>query len=280
MHTLRNILNFYVYSNLHVALAGFCITKLTLIKYGYFDNITPLFVGFSIIFSYNFIRFYEIKKDGLSWFRNWFFEHSKILVLLSFLSFLATIYLVFFKAFNLKALFVLIPFGFMTLFYVLPIFKFKNSELSFRNFPRIKIFSIAFSWAGVSVLFPLYEKGVLFNLNIWIEFIQRTFILMAIIIPFDIRDANSDGLYLKTIPQTLGIKSAKLVAYSLLVLFLSLELIKSAFSFWLFLPSFLIAPITASFVYFSNSSQSRFYTAFWIESIPIVWFVLIVLFSS
>ena len=74
MQLLKRIFDFYIYSNIHVALAGFCITKITLIKFGNVESYTPYFVALSILVSYNFIRYYEIKTSHLTWFKSWFFE--------------------------------------------------------------------------------------------------------------------------------------------------------------------------------------------------------------
>mgnify|MGYP000615923378 CR=1 FL=1 len=88
MNYLKRIFEFYIFSNMHVALAGFCITKITLLKFGYSENLTPLFVAFSIVVSYNFIRLYEIKYDHLSWLKEWFVKHKLQLFFLSFIAIL------------------------------------------------------------------------------------------------------------------------------------------------------------------------------------------------
>ena len=76
MGFLKRILDFYIFSNIHVAIAGFCITKLTLLKYAVNKNNVPFFVALSIIISYNFIRYYEIKTNKLKWFRSWFYNNK------------------------------------------------------------------------------------------------------------------------------------------------------------------------------------------------------------
>jgi len=274
MQFLRKIVNFYVFSNIHVALAGFCMTKITLLKFGFSSNITPLFVALSIIVSYNFIRFYEIKTNRLSWLKKWFIECQKKLFILSTISIVALFYLLFFTDFNLKSLIILFPFAFMTLFYVVPLFKIGNHEISFRNFPGIKIFSIAIAWAGISVLFPLYEEDFNFNSSVFIEFFQRILILIVIIIPFDIRDVASDSKELKTLPLTLGIKKSKWLGTGLLVLFVLVGL----FSFQPLIITVIIAVITGLFLWNSSSKSTRFYASFWVEAIPMFWLILIVLF--
>jgi len=274
MQFLKKIFDFYVFSNIHVALAGFSMAKITLLTFGDNSFISPIFVALSIIVSYNFIRFYEVKTDRLGWLKGWFFKYKTAVFFVSICSLIGIFYLLFFTNFNLKSLLILLPFAFMTLFYVIPIFTINGVEVSFRNFPGIKIFSIAVAWAGVSVLFPLYEIGYIFDALVYVEFLQRILILIAITLPFDIRDVNSDSSSLKTIPQIIGVNNTKLVGFLLLVLFIVLGFIQNSNE----IIDIVIAIVTGLFLWFSSASKSRFYTSFWVEAIPVFWLILIVLF--
>lgn len=274
MQFLKKIFDFYIFSNIHVALAGFCLTKITLLNFGYTTNLSPLFVALSIIVSYNFIRFYEIKTNRLVWFKDWFFEQKIGLFVLSLLSSLGIIYLLFFTSFNVKSLIIVFPFALMTFFYVIPILKFGSLEVSFRNFPGIKIFSIAIAWAGITVLFPLFEEGLNFDIHVFIEFVQRILILIVITLPFDIRDVTSDSENLKTLPQVLGVKNTKIIGTIFLVFFILLEFFQKTNS----VITVLIVIVAGFFLWFSTVTKSRYYSAFWVEAIPIFWLILIVLF--
>lgn len=270
MPFLKRIFDFYVFSNIHVALAGFCITKLSLLKFGVNTNLVPFFVGLSIIASYNFIRYYEIKAKRLNWFKSWFYRNKLLILVLSVISISLVIYITFFTNFNQNSLIVLFPFALMTVFYVVPIYKFKGIEFSFRYFPSIKIFSIAIAWAGISVLFPLVEAEVTINSIVYFEFIQRVLILIAITIPFDIRDVNSDFKSLKTVPQLIGIRKSKIVGTILIVLFLGFNILNNKY----LISDLLIAFITGFFLWFASEKKSRYYTGFWVESIPIIWLII------
>ncbi len=276
MRLFKKILDFYIFSNIHVALAGFSMTKITLINFGIADNITPLFVAFSILISYNFIRFYDIKKNRLNWFKDWFFMNLKAILLIMILSVLGLITILFFDDFNQKSLLVLFPFAFMTFFYAIPLIKIGKLEVSFRNFPMIKIFSIAIAWAGVSVFFPLYESNYQFTSAVYLEFFQRIFILLVITIPFDIRDVAIDSNSLKTLPQILGISSSKILGILLLFGFVLMETFKENFTYLGFLIVLTISIISGLFLWFSSPKRSRYYTSFWVESIPIVWLGLLI----
>jgi len=280
MQLLKKILDFYIFSNIHVALAGFSITKITLINFGIEGHLTPFFVAFSILLSYNFIRYYEIKKHRLIWLKSWFFENFDKITVLSILSILGLGYISFFADFNLKSLFILFPFAFLTFFYAIPLFKIGKLEVSFRNFPVIKIFSITVAWAGISVFFPLYEADYQFSSEVFLEFIQRILILLAITIPFDIRDVEVDLEELKTLPQILGITNSKVLGTLLLFGFFLLEIFKENFTYIGLLILLIVSIISGLFLRFSSPERSRYYTSFWVESIPIFWLGILVYFNN
>ncbi len=276
MQLFKKIVDFYIFSNIHVALAGFSLTKITLINFGVDDNLTPLFVAFSILISYNFIRFYEIKNNRLNWFKDWFFMNIKKILLLMILSIFGLATILFFADFNLKSLLLLFPFAFMTFFYSIPLFKIGKLEVSFRNFPMVKIFSIVIAWAGISVFFPLYEANLQFTSAVYLEFFQRILFLLAITIPFDIRDMNADSKSLKTLPQQLGITSSKVLGILLLFGFVLLEIFKENFTYLGLLIVLIISIFSGLFLWFSSPKRSRYYTSFWVESIPVIWLGMLI----
>ena len=168
----------------------------------------------------------------------------------------------------------------MTFFYVLPLFKIGNIEVSFRNFPSIKIISIALAWAGITVFFPLFDAGYEFTSSVYIEFIQRFLILISITIPFDIRDVSVDPRSLKTLPQLVGVGISKIIGYLLLLVVVLLEFYMSNVLKTSSYILIAIALITMLFLAFSTLKRNRYYTSFWVEAIPILWFTLIVVFSQ
>lgn len=272
MRLLKQLFIFYIFSNLHVALTGFSMVAVTIIKYDIKSYISAYFVFLSIIVSYNFIRFYEIRSHRLKWFYKWFYKNKIKLLLLCITSIIGLVYITFFSSFNYVSIFLLLPFAFITFFYAIPFLKLKTIEFSFRNFPFIKIFSIAFSWAGITVFFPIYEINITINNEMYIEFLQRFLLLIAITIPFDIRDIYSDSKDLRTLPQIMGITNSKITGSFFLFIFISLEFLKPI-HFHL-IPTIVIAFITAFFLWISSEKKSRFYTSFWVEATPVFWWFL------
>jgi len=230
----------------------------------------PIFVFFSTIVAYNFIRLYR-KPTIKSWFSSWIDANKIAIIILSLVSLIAMCYLSF--EFKKKAMLSLVPFFLMTFFYVVPIGRFFSNNISLRTVAGIKIFIIAFCWAGVTVIFPLLNYGVPITSDVLIVFVQRFFFIVAITIPFDVRDLSHDADGLKTIPQLIGVAKSKKFGLLLLMFFLGLE--------FLFNDSnqlritFIVALVSLFLLIRSTPNQSKYYSAFFIESIPIVWLFLV-----
>lgn len=271
MGLFKKLFDFYIFSNTHVALGAFCFVKVTLLPYGLVELNTPFFVFFSTILSYNFIRFLNVPKVK-NWFSDWYVDQKKYLILLSAMSMLGCFYFLF--KLNWNAVFVLIPFVLITSFYGMNI---SNKSLSLRKIPRLKIFLIAFCYAGVTVLFPLVQNGVEIGLSMVVLFVQRFLFVLLITLPFDIRDVEFDADELKTLPQYLGIRKSKIIGFVLMLFILLLE--------WFFIDKgpyqlvilLLVLLISTTFLYFSRVEQSKYYSSFWVEAMPIVWYLLLMI---
>jgi hypothetical protein len=273
MQTIKRVFDFYIFSNIHVALAVFSLTKITLLNYSIESNLLPWFVFFATIASYNFIRLYKILEI-----QHWNFEFIKKnkrgILALTFLSLLIVIYLSFLLKFN--TLLVLLPFGLFTLFYVVPIPVKKDNSLALRSVAFLKLFLIAISWAGVTVLVPLINYDIELQRIEIITFIQRFLFIVVITIPFDIRDVNFDAINLKTLPQVFGIQRSKVFGLLFLMLFLGLEFLKNEITTQQFQLHFLIGLISLLFLFRATPNQNKYFSAFFVESLPIVWLLLYV----
>ena len=271
MRIIENFFNFYIFSNIHVAIAAFCLTKITLLEYGIEDHLLPIFVFFSTIVAYNFIRLYRISKVQ-HWLNHFLKKNKKAVLGLTMISIFILIYQSFFL--QLKTLFALLPFGLFSLFYVVPISKKNDSPIALRSISFLKLFLIAFSWAGVTVLVPFINYNIELHSKEIIIFIQRFIFLLAITIPFDIRDMDFDNIKLKTLPQYIGIQKSKVVGLFLLMLFLGLEIFKNPIE-RNFRINFIVALLSLFFLMKATQSQNKYYSAFFVESVPIIWLLLL-----
>ena len=274
MRTIKQVFDFYIFGNIHVGLATFCLAKISLKTYGVSNNLVPLFVLFSTILVYNFIRLRKAStmQHWLSYFIK---ENKKAVLILSIVSLVLILFQSFFL--NVKSLVALVPFGLAAMFYVSPISIKNKFSFSLRSIAFFKIFLIAFTWAGVTVLFPLINYNLPIGWNEVILFIQRFLIIVVITIPFDIRDLSYDHVNLKTLPQVIGLERSKVFGLFFLMLFVGLEIFKSSGDNIELRINFLIALITMFFLIRANEKQHKYYCAFFVESIPIFWFLLYLL---
>lgn len=272
MQMLKRIFDFYIFSNIHVALAAYCLTKITLFEKGIDSNLLPLFVLLSTIVSYNLIRFYS-SSETQHWLDIFIIKKRKILLVMTLLSIVILIYLTFQLRF--KGIISLLPFGLFTLFYIIPLPLKKKNSVALRNVALLKLFLIAISYAGVTVLFPLINYNVEIGLNESVIFVQRFLFIAAITVPFDIRDLKFDRADLKTIPQVLGVHKSKVVGLFFLMLFLGLEFFKYTHRNNLTI-NLIIATLSLIFILKSTPNQNRYYSAFFIEGLPIIWLFLVI----
>lgn len=131
---------------------------------------------------------------------------------LSILSILAAIYCIY-HFFQLKTTSqcVLILTAFLSLGYVLPIL---GNGRRLRDIPYLKIFLIAIVWSVVTVGLPFLELDNNKSAGQFLRLCgERSCFIFALCIPFDIRDMDWDSrTNVKTIPLSIGVEKAKILA--------------------------------------------------------------------
>jgi hypothetical protein len=268
MHLLKQWFAFYVFSNVHVAIAAYCLTKITFLEFGFQNEYLALFVFFSTVLSYNLIRFFQIDKIN-SMTAIWIRANKKGLLVLNMMALSGVVYFAF--KISIRGLLGLLPFFLATVFYVLPI---KNKTIGLRQVPALKLILIAFSWVGITLYFPLLEADHVDLSNQWLYLAQRFLFIIAITIPFDIRDAQFDLPELATLPQVLGVNRARNVAVMSMVVFILLSVMLKGMQSSIFHADLVLMLITTGLILYCTQKRNRFYTAFWIEALPILWYVL------
>ena len=102
--------------------------------------------------------------------------------------------------------------GVISLFYV---FKIRGRNL--REVPFLKIHLISFSWVAILIVFPLINENEYSNFLPLC--IAHYLYVLAVTIPFDIRDLKFDMPHQKTIPQMIGVAASKALSVWLLLIF-------------------------------------------------------------
>jgi hypothetical protein len=272
MQVLKRSFEFYVFGNIHVAVAAYCLTKISLLLFDINNQPLANFVFFSTVLSYNFIRLFQVDRLN-SMMAIWIRANKRALIVLNSFAFLGCGY--YLLNFKLVEIFVLFPFVLATLFYVFP---FKNKIAGLRNVPGLKLFLISITWAGLTLYLPLFSAEFQNSEQLYTSMTQRFLFIFAITIPFDIRDAQFDLPGLNTIPQVLGVNKSKMIAIAALLIAVVLDT-RIAYEdpnyLWI---NLFIMGLSMMMIAFSGPQRRRFYTAFWIEALPVLWYLLYLVF--
>jgi len=273
MKLLKQLLDFYINSSIHVALSCFALVNITNLMLNITnDNSLAWFGFFGTIVGYNFVKFDALARAN----KNKMRSKLKAITAFSFASLLSVIFYFFKLQYTTKisATFFLI----LTILYTLPFFP--NTKNA-RNWAGLKIYIVAICWVGVTVMLPILNSEIPFQDSFYIIALQRFFLIFPLILIFEIIDLKTDDTHLKTVPQQIGIKNTKILGFVLLIVFCGLGLfngnINGNFQVLDLLLNFVIAIVIAIFLYFSNETRSKYYTSFWVECVPILWWLLLLL---
>lgn len=272
MKWFRILFDFYLNASIHVALAVFSFVKITEFYFGLPSN-DPLnyFIFFGAITGYNFVKYAGVAK----------LHHRSLtttLKAIQFFSFCCFLILCYYSyLLSYQTLLFCIPFGAITILYAVPFLS--GFQKNLRTFSYLKIIVVAFVWCGLSVLIPVFDAGKEMDSNVILSVIQRFLIVVVLILPFDIRDVQYDAISLQTIPKKIGIEKTKRLGVILMVISLVIEYfmvlqIHTKNSFLLF---FFLVTI---FLMRAKKEQSKYYSSFCVEALPIFWWLLLLGFRN
>ena len=272
MGFLKRIFDFYINSSIHVAIAVCSLTWITLLNYELaFDRNLLIFIFFATITGYNFVKYFGLAKFHHRSLANWL----KQIQIFSFFCFLALGYFTF--QLELETLLYLNFFGIITFLYAIPFLPKKmllDGSMNLRAISGLKIYIIAFVWAGITVIIPLINEGYSINSDITLTFVQRYIYIIVLTLPFEIRDMQFDNLKLATIPQKIGFDLTKKIGVLLLIAFFFIEFLKDQTSNERVFVLFAVSVLTLLLLVFSKIKQSKYYSSFWVEGLPILWLLL------
>jgi len=269
MLILKRLLDFYLNSSIHVALSVYALVRMT----GFLFQISAIetsayFAFFGTIAGYNFVKYDALARTQKLQMR----RQLKAIAILSFLSFLACGFYFFQLAQKTKI--IAVVFLILTLLYTLPFFPNKKNA---RNWAGVKIYIVALCWVGVTLFLPIINAGIPLTTNVFLVALQRFILIFVLILIFEIIDLQQDDPHLKTVPQQIGVKQTKWLGSLLLVGFLSLAFLDTNFNYQTLILKAGVSFTVFLFLLFSNEKKSKYYASFWAESIPILWWILLVI---
>ena len=272
MSLFKRLFDFYLDSSIQTALSCYALVRMTQHMFQIEDSQhMPYFAFFGTIVGYNFVKY-----DALA--RTQKIKMGKYLVAIASLSFVAFIgaAISFYKLENITQI-VSIAFLALTVLYTLPFFP--NTKNA-RNWRGIKIYIVAFCWVGVTLVLPILDAGIPITSDFYWKCLQRFLLLFVLITIFEIIDLKHDDPNLQTVPQKIGVKRTKLVGFILLIVFYFLEFFQSRTETLQFTINPVLVLIMTLFLLFANENRSKYYTSFWAESIPVLWYLLLVVIDN
>jgi 4-hydroxybenzoate polyprenyltransferase len=121
---------------------------------------------------------------------------------------------------NIKSILFLAHLGLISTLYNVPVKSSKISLFPLRSIPVLKVFLIAYVWACISSLLPAIDAGDIGKARTWLVFVAHFLFILAITLPFDIRDFRSDRKnYLMTVPNLFGLRMTKYISITSLIAF-------------------------------------------------------------
>ena len=257
MTFFKRFLDFYIQSSIHVGFAVFCLVYVTTFSDDLSKHIVyPSCVFFGTILGYNFLKYFDVFRKGTF--------HSKKYYSILLISFIAlTGFLFFFLWLRRSIQIHLLISGIAVLVYPL-----------LRKYGWLKLFLVSIVVTYVTVYIP-FQTFKWLPIDFYVSLIQRFLILTSLLIPFEIMDSKTDLETMNTLPQLFGINPTKIFGIVLVIPFMVLEFFKSNPSYVVILVSI----ITVLFIRFTTLKRNQYYTSYWVESVPILWCVLLMLFQ-
>ncbi len=268
MRILKLLFDFYINSSIHVGLSCYALVRMTqhMFHISYEETIAN-FAFFGTVVGYNFVKYDALARAKKAQMRT----ELKLIALFSLCS-LALVGYYFFLLERITQI-TAIAFLSITLLYTLPFFPNRKNA---RNWVGVKIYIVALCWAGVTIGLPLLNAEVAITSDFFLKCIQRFILIFVLVLVFEIIDMSNDDPYLQTVPQKIGAKMTKKLGITLMILFYFLEFMKSNFDVKQLIVNFVLVVLVSLSLLFVNEERSKYYTSFWVESIPILWWLMVV----
>lgn len=268
MKQLRILFKFYINASIHVALAVLALVGVTVLQFGLeVRAFFWLFLFCGTITGYNFVKYAKIAGLHHRSLTN-SLRSIQVFSLFNFAGLLASSFFL-----SPQTLLLMAFLGLLTFFYAVPFLRKKN----LRTFSGVKIFVVALVWSGITVFGPMAEVGMVWTIDCWIAFFQRFLLVFVWTLPFEIRDLRYDVKKLKTIPQLLGVSATKGIGIVVLVGVILLDGLTQGLLFSTHYALVFVAVVSGFALVLSQKKQSQYFASFWVEGIPIIWFVSLVL---
>lgn len=277
---LKAVFDFYLYSNIHIALCAVAMVFVTQLVFGFHLRAELfIFVFCGTFFLYNLQRLPSAFTKSIieSEFKRhkWNTEHKVFLAMISALAAIAAAWS-FFQLYHRSQIIALLP-ALLSFAYAFPFIPWKGKWKQLRDFKVLKIFIVSIVWGIIISLLPAAANNSSenwFTPAVFCWFLACCGLIFSITVPFDIRDLHYDGEKLKTLPAMFGVKQSILISIVVLAISDALVFICTtiygqggikifiAFSVW--------SLVTGVFIAKSNPKRPEYYFSFFVDGLMIL----------
>ena len=227
-----------------------------------------LFMFFGTVFGYNFIKYLDEFKQHRGHVSS---KGLQVILLLTVIACILSGFL--FVSFSEKMKEAIVLPLLVIVFYTLP-WAFKK----LRNIKGAKIYIIALTWAYVIGYLPIVFYNASITKDVILTLVQLFLLVFALMIPFEVRDLKLDDPSLHTLPQRFGVKQSRRIGMVAMIVFLMIQFFYAEVTMVSIIIASVVTKITLLALWFTRKEMAEQYASVFVESIPIVWAVLIYLF--
>lgn len=275
MHRIRQLTLFLIRSNLFIALCSvaFVFTGASLLGKLSLSLQQAVLIFSATFLTYNLtiflINLLDGRQSGAGNKMGWFLQNCRILYLLLGLNVMLLLWVFPYHSWS-EALFFL-HLALISILYNVPDRLANTSYRSIRSIPLLKVFLIAYVWAAIGAVYPALSVGMP-NREVGTLFILFFFFILAITLPFDIRDYSRDRQRsLLTVPGVLGIQPTKWLALISMLAYCT-GLVIFYERLW---SALLIALISMPLIWFSSHKKKEWYYTGLLDGIILIQFFLL-----
>jgi hypothetical protein len=278
---LKAVIDFYLYSNLHIALCAVAMVLVSQLIFGYkLRTELFVFVFSGTFFLYNLQRlpsafankFIETKFSR----HKWNTDHKVFLAVISAVAAVAAGWS-FFHLYQRSQIVALLPAA-LSFAYAFPFVRLKGKWRRLREIEVMKIFIIAIVWAIISTILPATANDptgkAWLSVPVILWFVACGAMIFSITIPFDIRDLHYDGGKLRTLPAILGVKRSIVLALSALAISVVLVGVVALYYEYggapVFAAYFLWSMITGILIAKSTPQRPEYYFSFMMDGVMLL----------
>lgn len=272
MKALHRIFEFYLDASIHVALSILALVHVTCITLNIpVDAHLRWFLFFGSIACYNFVK-YGVEAEKYFLVAD---LHQKLIQWTSFGALGLALYHAYFL--SIQVYVVIAGLVVLTGLYAIPVLPHAKN---LRSLGGLKIFVVAVVWAGTTVVLPVIAAGQSISWDVGVETLQRFLLVLILLVPFEIRDLAYDSPELKTLPQRYGVTGTKIIGACAIMPFFLMTLLKDTVSRTELIANGILFLILGILIGITKRNQKQYFSSFWVEAIPIIWWGLLMLLSG